>query len=118
MISGDWGQATTAAFSFGAAVFGYLARRSGKVNGKKLDTVQEQTNGALEEKIRRAIQASVSPDELRRVVAEEAIRDFLDGLLVSHLSDEDPPPSLLSRPPYSNDGGEPRTHSTAEGTMT
>lgn len=111
-MTGDWGQAATAAFSFGAAVFGYLARRSGKQNGTKLDTVQRQTNGALEEKIKRAIQASVTPDDMRRAVAEEAIRDYLDGMLSAHLSDEDSPPSLLSRPPYSDGGGDPRTHST------
>lgn len=79
----------TAFFSAIAAVFGYLTRRSAKRNATKLDTVVHQTNGQLQEKIRSAIVESVTHDELVRAVSEEAIRDYLDGLLEAHLANDD-----------------------------
>jgi len=78
----------TAAFSATAAVFSWLAKRHGKRNEDKLETIEHQTNGALTEKIGEAVKAAVSHDELVRAVSEEAIRDYLDGLLEARLRDD------------------------------
>lgn len=86
----------TAFFSAMAAFFSYLSRRGAKNNEQKLNSVhtdtqqiKDQTNGALERKIRDAVKGAVNHDELVRAVSEEAIRDYLDGLLLARLADYD-----------------------------
>lgn len=87
----------TAAFSATAAVFSYLAKRHGKTNEAKLETIEHQTNGELSKKISEAVKKAVSHDELVRAVSEEAIRDYLDGLLEARLNDEDYAQEITSR---------------------
>lgn len=96
----------TAFFSAMAAFFGYLSRRGAKKNERKLDSVhgdtqeiKHQTNGALQEKIAEAIKHSVTHDELVQAVAQEAIRDYLDGMLMAHLADDEASgPDILHDP--------------------
>lgn len=82
----------TAFFSAIAAILGYLSRRGVKQNSQQLNQIEHQTNGQLEEKIAAAVQKAVTHDELVSAVRDEAIRDFLDGLLVAHLDDEEDAP--------------------------
>ena len=98
----------TSAFSFGAAVFSWLARRSGKQNRRSIENdvkpslrvLEARTNGELLDKIRTAVREEVSHDELVRAVSEEAIRDYLDHLLLSRLAEDngDPYPNILDNP--------------------